>query len=127
MPELSQRNAYLGECKWADKPNASGFKDFEITITDVPIGGRSRWASSGIVWTEVGLAAALVSGGGNLAATLDGSNRLASLTNVGTGRAYTFAYSDATHLAITDNGSPQARVDMVLDGSGRLVSATGNF
>lgn len=65
--------------------------------------------------------------GGNLTATLDGSNRLASLANVSTGRTLTLTYTDPTHLTIRDNGVPQAEVMLVLDASQRLVSATGNF
>lgn len=76
---------------------------------------------------QAAAAVALVSGGGNLTATLDGSGRLASLANVSTGRTLTLTYTDSTHLTIRDNGAPQAEVALVLDSSQRLVSATGNF
>lgn len=72
-------------------------------------------------------AIAAMQSGAPLAITLDGSNRLATMTNGTTGRVASITYADATHLTISDNLTPQAIGTLVLDAGGRLVSYSGNF
>ena len=65
--------------------------------------------------------------GDSFGVTLDGSGRLATLTNNVSGRVATFTFTDTTHGTISDNKTPQAVGTFVLDSNGKLVSWSGNF
>lgn len=73
------------------------------------------------------LALRAAASGDSLSITLDGSNRMATMTNNVSGRVATTVYTDSTHLTVSDNRTPQAVGTLVLDAGGRLVNYSGNF